>query len=73
MQKARACRDSDEGWVCGEPTVVSATAKLESLADESAPAIERSYASKYWVDADGEIETERPFEEASQMGAEPGT
>ena len=73
MQKARACRDSVEGWVCGEPTVVSATAKLQSLADESSPAIEKSYASKYWVNADGEIETERPFEEAALMGAEPGT
>lgn len=73
MQKARACRDSVEGWVCGEPTVVSATAKLQRLTDESSPAIEKSYASKYWVNADGEIETERPFEEASLMSSEPGT
>lgn len=73
MKKARACRDSDEGWVCGEPTIVSATAKLQNLADERAPAVERSFTSKYWVNADGEIETERSFEEGALMGAEPGT
>lgn len=73
MQKARACRDTDDGFTCGEPTVFAATAKLQSLADEPAPAIERSYASKYWVNADGEIETERAFDEASLAGAEPGT
>jgi hypothetical protein len=73
MQKARACRETDEGWVCGEPTVVAATAKLQSFSDESAPAFEKSFASKYWVDADGEIETERSFDEASLAGAEPGT
>jgi hypothetical protein len=71
--KARACRESDEGWVCGEPTIVSATAKLESMTDDSAAALEKSYASKYWVNADGEIETERPFEEAVLARAEPGT
>lgn len=73
MQKARACRETDDGWVCGDPTVVSATAKLRSLADDPAPATEKSYASKYWVNADGEIETERSFDEASLAGAEPGT
>lgn len=73
MSKARACRESEEGWVCGEPTVVAATAKLQSLVDEAAPAVEKSYASKYWVNADGEIETERTFDEASLAGPAPGT
>ena len=61
MKKARACRDTVEGWVCGEPTVVEAFLG------------ERTYASKYWVDADGEIETEHPFIEAALKSAEPGT
>jgi hypothetical protein len=43
------------------------------MADDSAAALEKSYASKYWVNADGEIETERPFEEAVLARAEPGT
>jgi hypothetical protein len=74
-QKARACRESVEGWICGEPTIVSATLELRSLDEElaTAPAIKRSYESKYWVNADGEIETDRPFDEVTLAGAEPGT
>lgn len=72
-KKARACRDSVDGWVCGEPTVVAANVKLQSFEDEAAPAIERSYTTKYWVNADGEIETERPFDDAALTGTEPGT
>jgi hypothetical protein len=73
MKKARACREADEGWSCSEPAIVSATAKLQNLGDEAAPTIERSHASRYWVDADGEIEVERPFDEAGLTGAGPGT
>lgn len=73
MKKARACRESVEGWVCGEPTIVEAKAELRSLDDEASAAAEKSYRSKYWVNADGEIETERPFEESVLTGAEPGT
>lgn len=73
VKKARACRESVEGWVCGEPTIVEARAELRALDEQSSDVVERSYASKYWVNADGEIETERPFDEATLAGAEPGT
>lgn len=72
-KKARACRETSEGWTCSEPTVVEAKVALRSLDDESSEAVEKRYSSRYWVNADGEIETERPFDESVLTGAEPGT
>lgn len=73
--KARACRELDGAMTCGEATVVAAKLSLRSRDDESAPAIEKTFATKYWVDADGEIESEHPYDDDATWTAAtaPGT
>lgn len=73
MSKARACREVDGEMSCSEPTVVSAKLSMRSFDDDEAPAAERTFATKYWVDADGEIESEHPYDDASWDATPPGT
>jgi hypothetical protein len=73
MSKARACREVDGELTCGEPTVVEARLSMRTSEDDETRAPLRTFSTKYWVDADGEIETDKGFEPDSLAEAAPGT
>lgn len=72
LTKARACRVADAEVECGEPETVAATLSSHPLEREGVgddtpdmPEAAQVFSTRYWVDADGELEVAEPYDDAT--------